>query len=104
MKIKEKILFFCKMKNITEYQFGDQIGLTKSQINHMMHGRTKLNEDVLTSIKKTFPDFDMNELFKNEDSVLMVMEDQAEYSTNDVTKSELLVAMKTAKTVLEKYI
>lgn len=103
MNIRDKILFFCRENQLSEYKFGEKIGLSKSQVSHLMNGRTKFNEDVFLKIKETYPELDMNALFIETENASIVMEDSVLYGAKNYSAQELMQAVKQVKSIVERF-
>lgn len=103
MKIREKILLFCRNEGITQQDFAAKIGLSSSQMIHLMNDRTKFNEEMFINIKKAFPQIDMNSFFLETENTSMIMEDTVEYGIKRYPNSELISTIKQIKELTARF-
>ncbi|AZZ58377.1 hypothetical protein OKE80_00855 [Riemerella anatipestifer] len=80
MNIRGKILDYCHYKRIDLKDFGEKLGLKKSNFSSKMNGKSRFNEEDFALMRKHFPDIDLNNLFEG-----AVTDSVADSSTENIT-------------------
>ena len=68
MLIKDRVQLIMKMHNMTPSMFADKIEVQRSNISHVLSGRSKPGLDLLEKIVRKFPRVDAHWLITGEES------------------------------------
>ena len=103
MNIRDKIKSYCAENNISVAQFARSVNETPQNLNSMLSGKSRLNADILKSIRTHHPSIDLNRLLDDEENdYYFVAENRTEYGESEFDKRLAKDISKVIK-ILERY-
>ncbi|WP_116787667.1 hypothetical protein [Flavobacterium psychrotrophum] len=78
MDIKQKVNMFLKQNGSSQPDFAERIGVNYVAMNRNINAG-KLTTEIVYGLLKEFPHVDLNWLFKDENQLLLVKEEEEEY-------------------------
>ncbi len=67
MKINEKIKLFFTNKKMSNTEIGQLYGCTSATVGNYLNGNREIPSDFIVWLKITYPDIDLNILFKDDE-------------------------------------
>lgn len=98
MKINEKIKLFFNNKRMSNTEIGQLYGCTSATVGNYLNGNREIPSDFIVWLKITYPDIDLNILFKDDEITeisVIKLED------NTAKKREILLDI---EGILNKYL
>lgn len=85
----KKLLEFIKIKDLTQKEFAERLGLSANMMSRYLKGDVWMPAEFFMNITKVFPELNLNELFSEEEENLNVMEEPSEgYNYNAINEIE----------------